>query len=71
VAIEEWCEHYFVRKKEKSVATSLLNEKGVTLLNYFCHVPVPADEGDQLVWDGNTNFSLKLEQDAVGDNAEK
>jgi hypothetical protein len=34
-------------------------------------VTVPADEGDQLVWDGNTNFSSKLEQDADGDHAEK
>ena len=53
------------------MATSLLNEKVVTLLNYFFHVPVPAVEGDQLVWDGNTNFSSKLEQVADGDHAEK
>ena len=53
------------------MATCHLNEKGVALLNYFCHVPVPADEADQLVWDGNTSFSSKLEQDADGDHAEK
>lgn len=47
-------------QQEKSVAVSLLNEKVVTLTT-TCHVPVPADEGDQLVWDGNTTFSSKLE----------
>jgi hypothetical protein len=32
---------------------------------------VPADEAEQLVWDGNKSLSSKLEQDADGDHAEK